>query len=293
MTVIAPWLLVGLLGGFTGCPSSRDTGPTARHIPTVLPVPPLDVTYLPERGGPVTLDDPRWDRLPALALMPDAERIADGVTLREPGTFRLAHHESALLLRIDFVDTDLICTADGDGDTLFRKSDVVEWFIGPPPTVQPDGTLAGGWYLELHASPTGLRTAYFWSRPRIDVVLDPPPFDLEVRASGTVQDGRSARPVNEADDRWSALLTLPWSVLQGLDSAAALGTPLTTLIARYSYGHRTAYRGQAPAGPELSMHPPQPRAAFHLRPFHAPLRLLSDKPLVSEPPLPPPSEASP
>jgi hypothetical protein len=230
-----------------------------------MPVPCLAVSRV---ATAPTLDDPVWDTLPACDLTLDAERIAERKTPFELGSAKIAFDDHAVYLRIDFTDHDIVTTATADHDILYEAGDVAEWFIGTPPT--PGGE--PGVYLELHVAPNGLRTAYRNARPGLIEKIESIPFTAEVAVSGTISD------YTDRDRGWSAQFTLPWSVLRELDPVlrpdgcdAGMKQRLTTLVARYNYGHHLPYNDRGAADPEITMWPTQPITYFHLRPFHAPL----------------------
>ncbi|MEO1236752.1 MAG: hypothetical protein AAFX76_08195 [Planctomycetota bacterium] len=260
----------GLLVGCHAAPSAQTADPPDKPGAAG---PTLTADYLAAAQNP---DDPRWHRVPAHAMALDRAQTAAGLTPREPGDVRFAYDAQALYLRFDFTDHDLVCTGVADGDELFKKSDIAEWFIGPPPRKTPGGhVLAGGWYLELHASAAGLRTATLWLRPGLPQPIESPPFSVRVETRGTLNDH------TDRDAGWTAVLTLPWSALRAIDPDLTPQTPLSMLAARYNYGHHTPRRPDGSAGPELSMFPAQPRTRFHLRPFHAPIRLAEPSTLPS------------
>ena len=210
--------------------------------------------------APPTLDDPVWDRLPRHALGLDAGAAAAGRSLLEPGCFQLAFDDEAIYLRTDFTDRDPFTLATADGQRLYTAGDLAEWFIGPPP--DPQGRMTP--YLELHAAPNGVRSAYLLRRPGLPEPLSPAPFEAEVSVDPPGTPGRG----------WRVLFSLPRAELferiPGLDAA---GEPaLSLLVARYDYSAGAPYAADGGAGPELSCWPVQPRTAFHLRPFHAPVR---------------------
>lgn len=232
---------------------------------------PLDIAGVPSSSGPVTLNSPFWTARPAVTLNLSLDRLDEGAVLQEPASAQMAHDQDAIYLRLDLTDRDLCTTATTDHDLLFQTGDVAEWFIGSPPrpeldpdTGEPTGRLLPGVYLELHTAPNGLRSAYRIARPGLIEKLQPIPFTAEVQLHGTLNDH------TDEDQGWSVLFTLP---LDTLRDAGIPTSPLTTLIARYNYGNDLPLAPNGNGSPELTMWPPQPRTAFHLRPSHASLNL--------------------
>ncbi|MEM8783838.1 MAG: hypothetical protein AAGE65_13415 [Planctomycetota bacterium] len=211
-----------------------------------------------------------WSHAERTALRLNQKQEAAGRSVREAGWFALGYDDEAVYLRAELDDADLVCLAERDGDSLFRRGDTLEWFIGPPARIEADGTTRLGWYLELHVSPTGLRTATRWLRPGLAEVIGDAPFEAAVTRRGTANAHR------DVDAGWSATLRLPWAALRAIDPSWTMDRPLTTLVARYNYGHHLPRDADGAGGPELSMFPPQPRTAFHLRTHHAPLELVPE-----------------
>ena len=235
-----------------------------------MPTPPPPSLSVPAAEGPLPLSAPAWEQVPAHALTLDAGQIDAGGGLIETGRFRLALAGGSLWLRVDFDDRDVVQTAADDGDELYKAGDVAEWFIGLPPEADASGTLQPASYLELHLAPNGARTAVRIDRPGLYETFFPVPFRGEVSVDGTLNDA------SNEDRGWSAVMELPLAeiaaLLPGFDADHPAATPLSVLVSRYNYGRFFGYDDAGNSGPELSMWPTQPRTAFHLRPFHAPLR---------------------
>ena len=182
---------------------------------------------------------------------------------------QIAYDSTALYLRVEMTDRDVVATATQESDRLFQTGDVAEWFVGSPPTA--DGQ--PGNYLELHVAPDGDRRAYRIDRPGLYQPVPQPPFTAEVRVDGTLND------FSDRDRGWAVLFVLPWSALA--ESTAAGGSagdirqlPLSLLLGRYNFGHHLPYSASGFGGPELSTWPMQPQTAFHLRPHHARIELV-------------------
>lgn len=226
----------------------------------------------------VASSDPSWPSAASMTPMTlNAPAIADGKLPLEPGRFAVTYDAEAVYLSVELTGHDLVTTAVSDHDILYTAGDVAEWFIGTPPST-PETDLATsasgrgqlpGRYLELHAAPNGVRSAYLITRPVLPEAIKPLPFEAEVKLRGTLNDDA------DRDEGWSVRFILPWSSLQKLDPTLApdadLTGKLTMLVGRYNFGHHLPYQANGQAGPELTMWPPQPKTAFHLRPFHAPI----------------------
>ena len=270
------------LAGGVGCQSAAVDGGAADGGSEVLRV---TATAM---ETPPTLDDPRWADVPRQGLTLNAEQIAEGQTLHEAGTFQLAHDAEAIYLRVDLVDHDLAATATRPEDRLFLTGDVAEWFIGTPPRSSDDPSAggegesggkgetkkneagagsagpAGGSYLEMHLAPDGSTRTYRIQRPGLYQPLTEMPFTADLRIDGTLNDP------SDRDRGWVGLLVLPRAELARLTGHVE-GGGLTLLVGRYNYGRHLPFDEQAAGGPELTMWPTQPRTAFHLRPYHAPI----------------------
>ena len=213
--------------------------------------------------APPTLGGAAWERSPAYPLTLNAQQIAEGEALQYGGTAQFAWDDAALYLRVEMDDADPFTTATADGDVLYQAGDVAEWFVGKPPPEDWSGAGPGpGWYLELHVAPNGLRSGYRITAPGRVEPLREMPFEAEVQRT---------------EAGWAAWFTLPWSALREMDPTFEQGDALSVLVGRYNYpppaGGEGEVEGKDLVPRELSMWPTQPETRFHLRPYHAPLRL--------------------
>ena len=276
--------------------ASRAAAVTALASATAAAAPGAPRAVVHTFDTPPSLDDERWETLPAVELQLTAPEHAAGERPLHGGRAWFAADDEALYLRVELDDVD-VCSSAAAGTVeggLHQTGDVVEWFLGTPPEpieAAHLGTANLAWrpgvYLELHVAPGGDTRAMWIARPILPEVIDPPPFSAEVAVDGTLNDA------SDTDRGWRMLMRLPREALvwlhPGADPARGPGpgpgpdpAALTTLVARYDHGHNVTYDTRGRAGPAMSMWPAQPSLAFHLRPFHASL-VLADPPAAPEP----------
>ena len=143
-------------------------------------------------------------------------------------------------LFFEFVCRDKAVVSPGrqDGEDHFKLGDVVEVFVGR--NARPD-------YLEVHATPAGRKTVYAFRAYR------------EVKEAPGGPEVRSA----ENGDGWRAVISIPWSALDGTPEKG----PWEFLAGRYDYD---TSGGRA----VLSSFPPQSgKPDFHKRSRYARLEL--------------------
>lgn len=146
-------------------------------------------------------------------------------------------------LFVEFVceDDRIVSPGKEDGADHFRLGDVVEVFVGREE--------APG-YAEVHATPRGRKTAYFFSDYRREAGAPAGAEDVMVRAA-------------RVPGGWRAVISLPWTVL----GAEPLAGGWQLLAGRYDYDRE----GGAPV---LSSFPAQTgRPDFHKRGAFARLEL--------------------
>lgn len=258
---VALWLLVI---GLIGCQSPVTQRQAATTLPPSIPVAVVD--------KPLPIDDPQWARVSRHELVLSAADVAVRAKIAERGQVQFLRDAARIFVRFELEDRDLCTTAKADHDILYMAGDVVELFIGYPPvqvTDTPGATMpprfAGGSYLELHVAPNAVRSAYIIRRPGLVEKLDPLPFAATVQLRGSLNNH------TDADDGWTALIVVDLDTLEKILGANPEGHPLTVLASRYNYGNGIPRLPDGTGEPELTMYPQQPRTAFHLRPFHAPL----------------------
>jgi hypothetical protein len=178
-------------------------------------------------------DRAAWDRAPASVL----SGIENGPA--EPAEVRALWNKEWIFFEFRCVDRSIVSPGDKDGMDHFKIGDVVEIFLAQSGAKN---------YAEVHATPTGKKSAYFFQNYR----------KLGARPAGGDQIAvRAAR----TSDGWRAVLCLPWSMLDGPHGEWEI------LAGRYDYA-----AGLAKA--ELSSFPPQTaKPDFHLRSRYARLEL--------------------
>lgn len=209
-------------------------------------------------------DEPFWAEAPAIDLALLGEKPP-----RLPGRVRLAWDERHLYVFAELRDDDVVATGGPGPRTHQTEGDVLELFIGPAGRT---------WYWELHYTPAGRRSAFFFpsaGRRLGSSVTDAPRLRHRhvARVDGTLNDWR------DHDAGWSVEIAVPWAGLAVDD-----GSPpprideWRLLVGRYAYS-----RWQDEV--EISFWPPLPALRFHRPALFAPLRLLppaDDAPASSE-----------
>lgn len=271
-------LVLACLVGLAGCAGDRivDESDGLRDSPGMtMEIDMIDAVYL--KTAP-SIDDTVWDDAPVRWLSLDLERTSRDEPVHEPGFIQVAYTDDAIYLRVQMQDRDLVSLAERDNDELYKLGDVVEWFIGFPPVAEPggdtpadraSGPLFPSIYIELHAAPNGLRTAYRWARPGLIEKMDEIPFTFEYELDG------SLNRYEDSDAGWTVLYELSWDSLARALGAASraelLDRSLTMMVGRYNYGHHLPYPADGNGAPELTMWPAQPWTRFHLRNHHSPI----------------------
>ena len=163
------------------------------------------------------------------------------VTAQETA-LRALWNEDRIFFEFVCLDATVVSPGEKDGLDHFLLGDVVEIFVGE------QGSAA---YLEVHATPTGRQTCYFFRGPR--EAIDPPEEAVEIAVEA------ERTPLG-----WRAVLSIP----RGLLAANGLPAQYEILGGRYDY--------DAPgAPPVVSCFPPQEgKPDFHRRAAFA--RLLLD-----------------
>ena len=171
-------------------------------------------------------DQSAWAGAPSVEL-----RGVDG-TKADPATVRARWNEEALFFEFTCRDRALVAPGREDQMNHFQLGDVVEIFLGARGCPS---------YLEVHATPAGRRSVYFFRDRR-----QPAP-------------GREARGIEVRADRirggWRALMVIPWKMAGG----APRDGNWEFLAGRYDYD-------KPDGAPVLSSYPAQRgRADFHDR----------------------------
>lgn len=154
---------------------------------------------------------------------------------------RAYRDEKGLFFVFHCTDRRVVSPGREDGLDHFRLGDTVEVFLGRRGEPR---------YVEIHATPAGKKTLYFFDGCRSRIAA-PPEAALVRVGSASNQEG------------WKTVIVVPWSVL-GPDDA---GAEWEVFLGRYDYDAE----GGAPA---LSSFPEQsgPKPDFHRRSDYAALR---------------------
>jgi hypothetical protein len=179
---------------------------------------------------------------------PDGWKEAPSVLLRGTGgaaaqsaSVKARWNEEAVFFEFVCRDAAIVSPGERDGLDHFRLGDVVEVFLG---RADADD------YAEVHATPAGRKTWYFFQGYRRAAAAPDAVAKIVVRA-GEIRDG------------WRAVLVIPWTVFGANGSAGRW----EFLAGRYDY----AVAGGAPV---LSSFPVQQgKPDFHARDRYARLEL--------------------
>jgi hypothetical protein len=180
-------------------------------------------------------DRAAWRAAPGLALTG-----VDGKP-SAPTKVRARWNESWLFVEFVCKDADVVSPGKEDGLDHWKLGDVVEVFLG---------RTGASPYAEIHATPAGRKTIYFFHGYRQSAPMPPAAEDVVVQAE-------------KVPGGWRAMLAIPWAVLGG----GAKAGDWQIFAGRYDYPSATAH-------PVLSSCPPQTgRPDFHRRETYARLEL--------------------
>ncbi len=174
-----------------------------------------------------------WDRVPSAEL-----RGLDGSAV-DPAEVRVRWNKQWVFFEFRCRDRSLVAPGDSDGMDHFKLGDVVEIFLA---------RVGAENYAELHATPSGKKSVYFFQDYRRRGVKPTDADMIKVRSEKT-------------GEGWRALMCIPWSVLGGSRGEWEF------LAGRYDYAADSAK-------PSLSSFPLQTgKPDFHLRSRYARLEL--------------------
>ena len=180
-------------------------------------------------------DRASWLEAPAVAL-----HGVDGADAR-PSSLRARWNDEWIIFEFTCRDAAIVSPGTRDGLDHFKLGDVVEIFLG----------LAGAKpYAEVHATPAGRKSQYFFS---------------DYRTKAAAPEGAGSAQVLSATsaDGWRAVVSIPWSMAGGSPRSGAW----ELLAGRYDYA-------AAGAPPVLSSFPAQRGTPdFHARARYAKLEL--------------------
>jgi hypothetical protein len=132
--------------------------------------------------------DRAWSDRESWARLPGAELRGVGA---EPATVKARWNEQAIFFEFTCRDRKLVSPGQEDGLDHFRLGDVVEIFLARRGSEN---------YAEVHATPAGKKTCYFFRGYRQPV--DRSAEHIAVRAEA-IREG------------WRALIEVPWAVVDG------------------------------------------------------------------------------
>ena len=208
-------------------------------------------------------DESFWSHAPAASLA----RLGQ-TPPRQAGNVRFAWNERHLYLFADFIDDDAVATGRSGRVSHQTEGDVLELFIGP---------VGRSWYWEIHYTPAGLRSAFFFpsaGRRFGSNITESPRLRHRhsVVIEGTLNEWR------DRDTGWSAEISIPWADL-AVDDDEPPPAPgdWRVLVGRYDYS-----RWQDEV--EISFWPPLSALRFHRPDFFAPLLLRAPETGSAPPP---------
>jgi len=199
--------------------------------------PRLDVALSPRFTMKEALRDSFAEKSPKVVL-----RGVNGADAADT-TVQAFRNEKGLFFVFHSLDRRVVSPGREDGLDHFRLGDTVEVFLGR--RGQPG-------YVEIHATPTGKKSLYFFDGYRSRIAA-PPEAGLVCVDSEVGQDG------------WRSVIAVPWSVLGASDAAG----DWEVFFGRYDYDTEGA-------APSLSSFPEQlgVKPDFHRRSDYAALRFL-------------------
>lgn len=147
--------------------------------------PQLTARYTPNFNPKQALHDKGlWSDIPAVTL-----RGADNKPT-SPATMRVLWNEKAAFFIFNAVDNTIVSPGKRDGLEQYRIGDTAEVFMG---------RRGERGYIEVHATPTGKKTLYFY-RDYL-VAMNPLPGADRIRVISI-----------QTTDGWRAIFTIPWEV---------------------------------------------------------------------------------
>lgn len=153
--------------------------------------PQLTAHYTPNFSPKQALHDKGlWSGIPAVTL-----RGADNKPTAS-ATMRVVWNEKAAFFIFNAVDNSIVSPGKRDGLEQYRIGDTAEVFMGRR------GERA---YVEVHATPTGKKTLYFYRDYLI--AMNPPSGADRIRVIST-----------QTTDGWRAIFTIPWEVFGGREA---------------------------------------------------------------------------
>lgn len=114
----------------------------------------------------------------------------------EPATMRVLWNDQAAFFVFNGTDKNIVSPGKRDGLEQYVIGDTAEIFMG---------RRGERGYIELHATPTGKKTFYFYSN--YFVPTDPPKADKDIRVVST-----------QIKDGWRTIFTVPWEVFGGREA---------------------------------------------------------------------------
>ncbi len=180
-------------------------------------------------------DHASWREVPPVAL-----RGVDGAEARL-SSLRARWNDEWIIFEFTCRDVQIVSPGTRDGLDHFKLGDVVEIFLGRA-GAKP--------YAEVHATPAGRKSQYFFSDYRTKAAAPEAAGSAQVRAAASA-------------DGWRAVVSIPWSMTGGSPRSGAW----EVLAGRYDYA-------AAGVQPVLSSFPAQRGTPdFHARARYAKLDL--------------------
>lgn len=240
---------LALCAGCQQTTAPQATVPTETKEPMAGPTEPavLKASYT---ATPLTLDgkldDAVWTTATEYPLSLAADATADGKSLLEGGTVKLAWDDQFFYVGVNFVDSDVV--AEGAEDQLhhYRMGDLAELFLKPDEQT---------WYWELYVTPRGKKTS-FWFPGRGRLGLDSC-FEYTCGLKVAAQVAGTLNNWEDRDTGWTGEMAMPIADLTARGEQFGPGSNWRILVARYNYSRYLPDK-------ELSMAPTLSKASYHL-----------------------------
>ena len=253
--------IVGLLS-IAGCKCTKKDAPTKEDEKPQkeLPIATLVAKYTDK---PVKvdgkLDDPCWKTAAVYKLGLSADKIADGLELKEGGEVRFAWDDKYLYLAASFEDSDVVAEGKEDGLHHYRMGDLCELFLKPENK---------SWYWELYVTPRENKTTFFF--PSKGYLGLPSGFEYQFDAQSDLKvatqiDG-TLNDWSDKDRKWTAEMAVPLTELTKRGEKFGEGSLWRVFVGRYNYSYYFEAK-------ELSMAPQLPKTNYHLTKNYGILKL--------------------
>ena len=220
--------------------------------PVVIPHPKVRVNKVADFRFSGGIDHPAWKSQPSYSLMLYVTDVnAIGRAPVESGRAQFLYDDTHFYIRAHFTDSDVMTTANKNGEHFYMQGDLLEVFIKHGPTP---------YYWEIYGTPNKLHTRfYFTSRGTLGLpsgfALNDCPILVDAKVDGTFNDP------TDKDRSWTVLVGVPRTELEKNGAKLGPGNRWLILAARYNYTRHLPDQ-------ELSSYP-QITGGYHSHEYYA------------------------